>query len=71
MAIFLGVPNFRIFTLLLEALLIQAELHTRQLSLLHSIVRLGNMRLKSLLERQLTLGNSKSFFCMAEKTLEF
>ena len=57
--------------LLLEALPIQAELHKRQLSLLHSIVRSGNMRLKSLLERQLTLGYSKSFFCMAEKTLEF
>ena len=57
--------------LLLGALPIQAELHKRQLSLLHSIVRSGNMRLKNLLERQLTLGYSKSFFCMAGKTLEF
>ena len=57
--------------LLLGALPIQAELHKRQLSLLHSIVRSGNMRLQSLLERQLTLGYSKSFFCMAKKTLEF
>ena len=57
--------------LLLGALLIQAELHKRQLSLLHSIVRSGNVRFKSLLERQLTLRYSKSFVCMAEKTLEF
>lgn len=56
--------------LLLGALPIQAELHKRQLSLLHSIVRSGNERLKSLLERQLTLRCSKSFFCIAEKTLE-
>ena len=54
--------------LLLGALPIQAELNKRQLSLLHSIVRSGNVRLKSLLERQFTLGYSKSFFCMAEKT---
>ena len=57
--------------LLLGALPIETELHKRPLSLLHSIVRSGTMRLKSLLERQLPLGYSKSFFCMAEKTLEF
>ena len=35
--------------LLLGTLTIQAELHKRQVSLLHSIVRSGNVRLKSIL----------------------
>ncbi|MEW8545343.1 MAG: reverse transcriptase family protein, partial [Candidatus Thiodiazotropha sp.] len=55
--------------LLLGALPIQAELHKRQLSLLHSIVVSKNSRLKSLMERQLSLQYPKSFFCVAEKTL--
>ena len=56
--------------LLLGALPIQAELHRRQLSLLHSVVCSGNQRIKGLMERQLTLRYPKSFFCMAEKILE-
>ena len=56
--------------LLLGALLIQAELHKRQLSLLHSIARSENSRIKCLMGRQLTLQCQKSFFCKAEKILE-
>ena len=48
--------------LLLGALPIQAELHKRQLSLLHSVVCSGNQRIKGLIERQLTLRYPKSFF---------
>ena len=42
--------------LLLGALPIQAELHKRQLSLLHSVVCSGNQRIKGLMERQLNFG---------------
>ena len=56
--------------LLLGALSIQAELHKRQLSLLHSIARSENSRIKCLMGRQLTLQCQKSFFCKAEKILE-
>ena len=42
----------------------------RSLSLLHSIARSENSRIKCLMGRQLTLQCQKSFFCKAEKILE-
>ena len=47
--------------LLLGALPIQAELHKRQLSLLHSIARSRNEKIKGLMARQLTLKCQGSF----------
>ena len=50
--------------LLLGAFPIHAELHKRQLSLLHSIARSGDQRINGLTDRQFTLQCQKSFFCM-------
>lgn len=56
--------------LLLGALPIQAEIHRRQLSLIHSIVRSSNTRIQDVMYRQMALGSSESFFRTAQDTLE-
>ena len=56
--------------LLLGVLPVQAEIHKRQLSLLHSIANLKNARIKGLMSRQLSLECQKSFFVAAEPTLK-
>ena len=56
--------------LLLGALPVQAEIHKRQLSLLHSIANSKNARIKGLMSRQLSLEGQKSFFVSAEHTLK-
>ena len=56
--------------LLLGALPVQAEIHKRQLSLLHSIANSKNARIKGLMSRQLSLEGQKSFFVAAEHTLK-
>ena len=58
--------------LLLGALPIEAEIHKRQLSLLHSILVCDNSRIKEVLNRQLSVNfdNKDSFFYRILKVLE-
>ena len=58
--------------ILLGALPIEAEIHKRQLSLLHSILVCDNSRIKEVLNRQLSVNfdNKDSFFYRILKVLE-
>ena len=59
-----------IVQLLLGALHIEAEIHRRQLSLIHSIIRRSNTRIKDVMFRQLAVGSPGSFFCVARCILQ-
>ena len=59
-----------IVQLLLGALPIEAEIHRRQLSLIHSIIRCSNTRIKDVMFRQLAVGSPESFFCVARCILQ-
>ena len=54
-----------IVQLLLGALPIEAEIHRRQLSLIHSTIRCSNTRIKDVMFQQLAVGSPESFFCVA------
>ena len=58
--------------LLLGALPVEAEIHKKQLSLLHSILDSDNRRIKEVLHRQIALNvdNKDSFFYRILKVLE-
>ena len=58
--------------LLLSALPVEAKIHTKQLSLLHSIVDSDNNRIKEVLNRQISVDfdNKDSFFYRVLKVLE-
>jgi hypothetical protein len=51
---------------------IEAEIHKRQLSFLHSILNCNNDNIRALTDRQLIMNvnNPQSFFCRASATLE-
>ena len=58
--------------LLLGALPVEAEIHKKQLSLLHSILDSDNNRIKEVLNRQISVNfdNKDSFFYRVLKVLE-
>ena len=58
--------------LLLGALPVEAEIHKKQLSLLHSILDSDNRRIKEVLHRQIAVNfdNKDSFFYRILKVLE-
>ncbi|MES9879604.1 MAG: reverse transcriptase family protein [Sedimenticola sp.] len=56
--------------LLIGALPAEAEIHRRQLSLIHAIVHANNLKLKNLMERQLILKYKNSFFTNVVITLK-
>ena len=58
--------------ILLGALLLEAELHKRRLSLLNSVITSDNKRLEGLVQRQLAclLNVKSSFFFITSKILE-
>ncbi|MES9903995.1 MAG: reverse transcriptase family protein, partial [Sedimenticola sp.] len=55
--------------LLLGALPIEAEIHKRQLSLAHAISQSRNSKMRSLMERQVAVGDKTSFFTTTKATL--
>ena len=65
--------------LLLGALPIQAEIHRRQLNLIHSIVQSSNTSIQDVMYRQMALGSSERFsvqhrtlwICMISRTYQF
>ena len=56
--------------LLLGALPIQAEIHRRKLSLIHSIARSHNTRMQDVMYRQLAVGHCESFFSTTKEILD-
>ena len=56
--------------LLLGALPIQAEIHRKKLSLIHSIARSHNTRMQDVMYRQLAVGHCESFFSTTKEILD-